>query len=163
MSSRVRRLLTPAALACLLFAPGAARAVLPDEILPDARLETRARAISSGLRCLVCQNQSIDDSAAQLARDLRLVVRERLKAGDTDAAVDAYLVARYGDFILLRPPVQRDTLLLWGTPILVLAAGAAGVLAKRRRVAPAPVRPLDAAERARLDALLDPAGSVPRG
>ena len=158
----MRRLLAPAALACLLFAPGAARAVLPDEILPDALLETRARAISSGLRCLVCQNQSIDDSGAQLARDLRLIVRERLKAGDTDEAVDAYLVARYGDFILLRPPFQSDTLLLWGAPVLVLAAGAAGLLAARRRVAPAPVRPLDAAERERLDALLEPGGSVTR-
>ncbi len=159
--TRVRRLLAPLALAGLLALPGPARAVLPDEVLPDARLEARARAISSGLRCLVCQNQSIDDSGAELARDLRLIVRERLKAGDSDEAVDAYLAARYGAFILLRPPFQPDTLLLWGTPVLVLAAGAVGLLAARRRITPDPVQPLDASERARLDALLDAADGPP--
>ena len=87
----------------LLLGPVAARAVQPDEILPDPVLEGRARTISEGLRCLVCQNQSIDDSAAPLARDLRLLVRDRLKAGDTDQAVREYLVARYGDFVLLKP------------------------------------------------------------
>jgi cytochrome c-type biogenesis protein CcmH len=103
---------------------GVAFAVQPDEMLPDPQLEKRARAISAGLRCLVCQNQSIDDSDADLAKDLRLVVRERLKAGDDDRAVVDYVVARYGEFVLLRPRLQFSTLLLWGSPILLLAGGA---------------------------------------
>jgi cytochrome c-type biogenesis protein CcmH len=102
-------------------------AVQPDEQLSNPALEARARDISGGLRCLVCQNQSIDDSDAPLARDLRLLVRERLQAGDSDGQVRKYLVARYGDFILLKPPFEMATLLLWGTPIVVLLAG--GVLA----------------------------------
>jgi cytochrome c-type biogenesis protein CcmH len=101
-----------------------ALAVQPDEILPDAALEHRARVISGGLRCLVCQNQSIDDSDAPLAKDLRVLVRERLKAGDSDQAVIAYVVARYGDFVLLKPPLKPETLLLWLTPLLLLLAGA---------------------------------------
>ena len=96
----------------------------PDEQLADPTLEARAREISGGLRCLVCQNQSIDDLDAPLARDLRLLVRERLKAGDSDDAVRDYLVARYGDFILLKPPFEMATLLLWVTPLAVLGVGA---------------------------------------
>jgi len=100
-------------------------AVEPDEILPDHRLETRAREISTGLRCLVCQNQSIDDSHAPLARDLRLLVRERLVAGDSDAAVRSFVVQRYGDFVLLRPPLNAGTILLWLAPLLLLVGAAA--------------------------------------
>ena len=95
----------------LLSAP--VRAVQPDEILSDPAMEARARALSAELRCLVCQNQSIDDSNAPLARDLRLLVRERLKANDTDEQVMEYVVARYGDFVLLKPPMNTSTLILW--------------------------------------------------
>lgn len=132
---------------------GPAAAVQPDEVLRDTALEGRARAISSGLRCLVCQNQSIDDSEAPLARDLRLVVRERLSAGDSDAAVRDYVVGRYGEFVLLRPVFALHTALLWLMPALVLALGALGLLLRRRR-APLLAAPLTAPERAALDALL---------
>jgi cytochrome c-type biogenesis protein CcmH len=125
-------------LAALLFCAwtAAAYAVQPDEQLADPVLEQRARAISAGLRCLVCQNQSIDDSDAPLARDLRLLVRQRLQDGDADADVRNYLVARYGDFILLKPPFEPATLFLWLTPLLVLGAGTV-VLALRAKRAPA--------------------------
>ena len=128
-------------------------AVEPDEILADPALEARARSLSAELRCLVCQNQSIDDSAAPLAKDLRLIVRERLTKGDSDAAVRAYLVARYGDFILLKPPLRMGTALLWGAPFGVLAAGALA-LALRRRPREAAPAPLSEEERRALDALL---------
>ncbi len=95
-------------------------AVTPDEVLSDPVLEARARALSAQLRCLVCQNQSIDDSDAPLAKDLRVLVRKRLVAKDTDGAVMDYIVARYGDFVLLKPPVRSSTMLLWLTPLLVL-------------------------------------------
>jgi cytochrome c-type biogenesis protein CcmH len=110
----------------LLTAPlsPAALAVEPDEILADSRLEGRARALSTGLRCLVCQNQSIDDSSAPLARDLRLLVRERLSAGETDAQVMRFITDRYGQFVLLNPPVGLNTALLWATPLLLLLAAA---------------------------------------
>jgi len=101
-----------------------ALAVQPDEILPDAAMEARARAISAELRCLVCQSQSIDDSNAPLAKDLRVLVRERLKANDSDRQVLDFIVARYGEFILLKPPFRGWTLLLWLTPLLVLASAA---------------------------------------
>jgi cytochrome c-type biogenesis protein CcmH len=140
----------------LILAPGLAYAVLPDEVLPNPALETRARALSAELRCLVCQNQSIDDSAAQLARDLRLLVRERLVAGDSDQQVRDYLVARYGDFILLKPPLRLDTALLWGMPFLVLGLGAVGLFLARQRSAGALVAaPLSEAEKARLATLLE--------
>ena len=103
--------------------PGQALAVHPDEILNDAALERRARTLSGGLRCLVCQNQSIDDSDAPLARDLRLLVRERLKAGDSDGAVVDYIVQRYGDFVLLKPPLKLSTIALWAAPLLILLGG----------------------------------------
>jgi cytochrome c-type biogenesis protein CcmH len=115
---------------------GIAAAVQPDERLADPALEQRARDISAELRCLVCQNQSIDDSNAPLARDLRLLVRQRLTAGDTDAEVRDYLVDRYGDFVLLKPPFEASTLILWLTPLLVLLAGGLAVLARGRRVPP---------------------------
>ncbi|MDJ1159044.1 cytochrome c-type biogenesis protein CcmH [Chelatococcus sp. SYSU_G07232] len=144
-----------AGLAALPVAP--VRAVQPDEVLPDAKLEARARAISAGLRCLVCQNQSIDDSDAPLARDLRILVRERLKAGDSDAAVRDFVVSRYGEFVLLKPPFGPHTLLLWAGPFAVLLAGvvALAILARRRRaVEPEAAAPLDAREKAALDELL---------
>ena len=134
-----------------------AHAVQPDEILKDPALETRAREISAGLRCLVCQNQSIDDSAAPLARDLRLIVRERLQAGDSDAAIRRYLVARYGDFVLLKPPVEPDTLLLWGMPLVVLVLGGTALWFRRSRVAAAQP-PLSTEEQARIDALMHKPG-----
>ena len=109
----------------LMFALTPARAVQPGEILNDTRLEARARDISGGLRCLVCQNQSIDDSDAPLAHDLRVLVRERLQAGDSDAAVRGYIVARYGEYVLLKPPFGWHTLLLWLMPGLVLAGALA--------------------------------------
>ncbi len=97
-----------------------AYAVQPDEVLKNPVLETRARTISQDLRCLVCQNQSIDDSEAPLAKDLRVIVRERLKAGDSDAQVFDYIVARYGNYVLLKPPFQTDTYLLWTAPFLLM-------------------------------------------
>jgi cytochrome c-type biogenesis protein CcmH len=102
-----------------------AGAVQPDEVLTDARMEARARHISAGLRCMVCQNQSIDDSNAPLAHDLRVLVRERLKAGDSDKAVVSYIVQRYGDFVLLKPPFNVETVLLWMAPLLLLIGAAA--------------------------------------
>ena len=144
-------------LGLMLLAAPAARAVQPDEILPDPALEQRARAISGGLRCLVCQNQSIDDSDAPLARDLRILVRERITAGDDDKAVVAFVVARYGDFVLLKPPLNAHTLLLWGAPFLILLAGAAfvwrrgGQRAGEESAAPAP---LTEEEQRRVEGLL---------
>lgn len=139
-----------------LALPGAAFAVQPDEVLKDPALEARARALSADLRCLVCQNQSIDDSDAPLAKDLRLLVRERLVAGDSDAEVTTFLVARYGEFVLLRPPFGAHTLLLWLTPLLLLTLAAAGIgwrlLAARRR-APTSA-PLSPEEQRRLEGLL---------
>ena len=134
-----------------------ALAVEPDEILADANLEARARALSSELRCLVCQNQSIDDSNAPLARDLRLLVRERLKAGDSDTAVRQFVVARYGDFVLLNPPFRASTLLLWLGPPLMLLATLVVLLFRSRRArfaAEQQPRQLSADEEARLAALL---------
>ncbi len=141
----------------MLFAPLPARAVQPDEIMRDPALETRARDISSELRCLVCQNQSIDDSAAPLARDLRVVVRERLEAGDSDVAVRAYLVARYGDFVLLKPPLKPETLLLWGAPFAVLVLGGAGLVFRRKRQVLA-TPPLSPDEQTALEALVRDTG-----
>jgi cytochrome c-type biogenesis protein CcmH len=110
--------------ASLLLSTQIALAVQPDEMLGEPRLEARARALSRELRCMVCQNQSIDESEAPLARDLRLLVRERLRAGDSDQKVLDFLVARYGEFVLLRPPLQWHTALLWLTPVVLLIGGA---------------------------------------
>ena len=119
-------------LTLLMAAP--ALAVLPDEVLADPALEARARAISAELRCLVCQHESIDDSNADLARELRLIVRERLVAGDTDEQVLQYLVDRYGEFVLLRPVFAPHTLVLWtAAPIVLLIGGIAIVIAARRK------------------------------
>ena len=117
-----------------LLAPAArAVAVQPDEMLPDPALETRARALSKELRCMVCQNQSIDDSDAPLARDLRILVREHLRAGETDQQVLDFLIARYGEFVLLRPRFSPHTALLWLTPLGVLVIGALGIAMSARR------------------------------
>jgi len=135
-----------------------ARAVNPDEMLADPALEHRARVISRDLRCLVCQNQSIDDSDAGLAKDLRVLVRERLKAGDSNEQVIDYVVARYGDFVLLKPPVKASTLVLWVGPAVVALFGIlALILFYRRRRAATPVaaQPLSPEERARLNKLLE--------
>lgn len=109
-------------------ASGAALAVEPGEVLEDANLEARARTLSKELRCLVCQNENIDSSHAPLAKDLRILLRERLVAGDTDEEVLAFLVARYGDFVLLKPPVQGNTLVLWLAPALFMILAVLGVL-----------------------------------
>jgi cytochrome c-type biogenesis protein CcmH len=138
----------------IALAPLPAGAVQPDEILSDPRLEERARHISADLRCLVCQNQSIDDSDAPLAKDLRVLVRERLVAGETDAAVRDFVVQRYGEFVLLKPVFRLQTTLLWLAPVLVLVAGAFGAFrALRRRRADRPT-PLTPEERSALERVL---------
>jgi cytochrome c-type biogenesis protein CcmH len=132
-------------------------AVQPDEILDDPVLEARARDISSGLRCLVCRNESIDDSNAELARDLRLLVRERLVAGDTNQETVAYIVDRYGEYVLLSPTTTGTNLLLWLAGPLMFGAGLimAGVYLRRRATAPEPaVARLNAEEEARLRDIL---------
>ena len=146
------------ALLVALVAPTAALAVEPDEILKNPQLEARARQLSEELRCMVCQNQSIDDSAAPLARDLRLLVRERLTAGDSDQQVLNYLVARYGEFVLLKPRFELQNLLLWGLPPFALLAGmiALFVTARRRRTVNLQVPALSAAEQQRVAALVEP-------
>jgi cytochrome c-type biogenesis protein CcmH len=142
-------------LLALFLAAAPAWAVQPDEVLKDPVLEQRARNISAGLRCLVCQNQSIDDSDAPLAKDLRLLVRDRLKSGDTNAEVKEYVVARYGEFVLLRPVFGIHTLLLWLTPLLVLAFGALGLtLTLRRRRSTAAVSGLTREEQEALARVL---------
>jgi cytochrome c-type biogenesis protein CcmH len=130
-------------------------AVQPDEILSDPVLEGRARALSEGLRCLVCQNQSIDDSNAPLARDLRLLLRERLKAGDSDAQAVDFIVARYGDFVLLRPRFMPETWLLWIGPFALLLGAGAIVYLRRRRGGNEAERALAPEEEAALRRVLD--------
>lgn len=153
----LRKLLLVLLLAC---APASsALAVQPDEILDDPALEERARGLSARLRCLVCQNQSIDDSDAELARDLRVLVRERLLAGDNDAEVIDFVVSRYGEFVLLRPRFSVRNALLWATPVLLLGCGGAFVFlgARRRRRASTP---LTEDERRRLDQILREPGET---
>lgn len=136
---------------------GASLAVQPDEILKDPVLESRARDLSRELRCMVCQNQSIDDSEAPLARDLRLLVRERLTKGDSDRQVLDFLVARYGEFVLLKPRLEWQTLLLWGLPPAVLVVGIVALFLqiRRRNRAVAELPPLTAEERRKLSTLVD--------
>jgi len=143
-------------LACALLLPFNAHAVQPSEMLKDPAQEARARALSAELRCMVCQNESIDDSDAPLAHDLRVLVREHIKAGESNDQIRKYLVDRYGDFILLKPPFKAETVLLWGTPILVMLAGITGIiLATRRRTAATFVEPaLNGDEEARIASLL---------
>jgi cytochrome c-type biogenesis protein CcmH len=142
--------------ACLaLVVP--AFAVLPSEQLTDRRLEARARHISQELRCVVCENQTIDDSDAPLAHDLRVILRERLLAGDSDEQAKAYLVKRYGTYVLLKPPFQSDTIMLWLGPFLVLALGGAVVaFYLRGRASASPLPDLSADERAKLADLMKP-------
>jgi cytochrome c-type biogenesis protein CcmH len=138
-----------------------AYAIQPDEILSDSALETRARTLSRDLRCMVCQNQSIDDSDAPLARDLRILVRERLTAGDNDEQVIDFLVARYGEFVLLKPRFGWHTAMLWAAPAALLLAGVLILLAFGRRKAAQPTAagaPLSPAEQARLGDVLDRSG-----
>jgi cytochrome c-type biogenesis protein CcmH len=144
-----------ATVALLLSAPQPCQAVNPDEMLADPALEARAREISKGLRCVVCQNESIDESNADLAADLRRLVRERLVAGDSDEQVVQFIVDRYGDFVLLRPPVKPATYPLWAAPVVIPAIAATIIiLYLRRRRRSAPPQPLTAAEQSRLDDLL---------
>lgn len=147
-----------AAMSALLLAMtmSYALAVNPDEVLKDPALESRAREISSSVRCLVCQNESVDDSNADLAKDLRLLIRERLTQGDTDEEVFAFLVSRYGEYVLLKPTFSAKNLLLWLLPVLLLA-GAGGVLVAKSRTKAAKVRTeeLSAEEKNRLQQILD--------
>ncbi len=148
----IRRLLV---IVFLMFSAWPAFAVNPDEVLADPALEARARGLSAQLRCMVCQNQSIDDSNAELAKDLRLLVRERITNGDSDEAVIAYVVSRYGEFVLLNPRFETKTLILWGAPVVLLLAGAAAMLvAAGRRTGKVTGTALSADEQARLDAVL---------
>ncbi len=152
--------MTARALAALmlivLLAASPTKAVEPSEMLKDPALEARARAIGREIRCLVCQNQSIDDSNADLAHDLRVILRERLTAGDSDQQVRDYLVARYGDFVLLDPPFKAKTLILWGGPVALLLLGGVIILvAARRRAMAGAAAPLSEDERRRLAQLLD--------
>ena len=144
-------------LGVMLALASPALAVQPDEILPDPALEERARDISAGLRCVVCRNESIDESNATLARDLRLLVRERLVAGDSDAEVVSFIVDRYGEYVLLRPTLTGSNIVLWLTPalLLILGAGLSVVYVRRRAQSPAPTEAaLSAEEEARLRDLL---------
>jgi cytochrome c-type biogenesis protein CcmH len=152
--TRLRRFLLLLGLLTAVLMPLPAPAVEPREMLQDPILEARARDISKHLRCLVCQNQSIDDSDADLAHDLRVLVRERLKQGDSNQQVIDYITARYGDFVLLKPPFEPATWLLWFGPAAILLLGAAGIVAIRRRRAAAPPPELSAEERRRLADLL---------
>jgi cytochrome c-type biogenesis protein CcmH len=144
-------------LAVTLTQAGAALAVQPDEVLADRALESRARALSRDLRCMVCQNQSIDDSDAPLARDLRILVRERLTKGDSDREVVDFLVARYGEFVLLKPSFSWHTAALWVAPFAVLIAGMIGLAfaLRRRRAASIALTPLSVDEERRVHELLD--------
>lgn len=143
-------------LLCLILLAAPALAVQPDEILPDPALEARARALSQLIRCPVCQGENIDESNATIARDLRLVIRERLVAGDSDQAVLTYVTDRYGEFVLFRPEARGANLILWvaGPVLLLLGLAGAGLYLRQRRAAPEPAAELTAAEQARLDEIL---------
>ena len=160
-----RLLQAVAVLAALALWTGPAAALNPDERLDDPALEERARTLSKELRCLVCQNQSIDDSDAELARDLRVLVRQRLAAGDSDADVLAFVTARYGDYVLLRPPVQPNTYALWYGPVVlaILVAVGLGLAIRRRAGATTEPDPLTAEERRRVEALLQASSDKDKG
>ena len=143
---------------------GSAWAVHPDEMLSNPKLEARARAIGKELRCLVCQNESIDDSDADLAHDLRVLVRQRITAGDSDEQVKKYIVARYGDYVLLKPPFDSETYLLWFGPLVLLLGGAtAATIYYRRAARVAEAAPLSADENRRLAALIGDTDSKTKG
>jgi cytochrome c-type biogenesis protein CcmH len=156
----LRRILSSLAAVLVIVGASAAYAVQPDEVMSDPAMEARARDLSRELRCMVCQNQSIDDSEAPLARDLRLLVRERIAAGNSDAQVLDFLVARYGEFVLLKPRFENHTLLLWLVPPLALIGGGLALWAhgrRRQRLAAgenASALTLSAEEEARLQKLL---------
>ncbi len=143
----------------LLALSWTASAVEPDEMLADAALEARARTLTQELRCVVCQNQSVDDSDAPLAHDIRVLVRERIKAGDSDDEARAFIVARYGKYVLLRPPLEGDTLILWFTPFAVVALGALAAWAYMSGLArqPPSAAPLSATEEESVRRKLDTA------
>lgn len=154
----MRRALASALLCILMALAGPGFAVLPDEVLPDPAQEARARALSAEIRCLVCQNQSIDDSDAALARDLRLLVREQIKEGKTDQGIREFLVERYGDFVLLKPPMRAGTWLLWYGPLIVFVIGVIGLIVffRTRSGSGTAVAPtLSAEEQARVERMLD--------
>ena len=163
MKTVLRKCLQAAALLIVLVSAGPLWAVEPDEMLSDPVLEARARTLSEGLRCMVCQNESIDESHAPLAHDIRVLVRERLKAGDSDQQVVDFLVARYGEFVLLKPRLSWHTAALWGLPPAVLLFGIAMliVVARRRNAAPGSGEPatLTSAEEARVAELLRSEGA----
>jgi len=138
----------------VLVAAAPAYAVQPEEMLPDPALEARARTVGQELRCLVCRNQSIDDSDAGLAHDLRVLVRHRLTAGDSNDEVIAYIRSRYGDFVLLRPPFEPGTALLWGGPALILLLGAVAIARFYRRPVEVPATALSAEEEGQLAAII---------
>lgn len=141
---------------CLTLAAAPAFAVRPDEMLADPHLEARAREVGQELRCLVCRNQSIDDSDADLAHDLRVLVRQRIADGDSNGEVIAYVRSRYGDFVLLKPPLEISTALLWGGPALILLLGGFALRRFYRRPAAPPAAPLSREEQRRLAAIIDP-------
>jgi cytochrome c-type biogenesis protein CcmH len=151
-------------IAALWGTAGAAWAIQPDEMLSNRKLEARARSIDKELRCLVCQNESIDDSNADLAHDLRVLVRQRITAGDSDAQVKQYIVARYGNYVLLKPPFDAETYLLWlGPLVLLLGAAGAATLYYRRAARAAETEPLSADENRRLAALIGDTDSKTKG
>jgi cytochrome c-type biogenesis protein CcmH len=153
----MRRVLRSICLAAALAATlgvASAWAVRPDEMLSDPALEARARALSKELRCLVCQNESIDDSSADLAHDLRVLVRDRVRKGDTDEEALDYIVARYGEFVLLKPRFDLRNAMLWGTPAALLVAGGLFILASARRRRKPASPPLSGEEREELDSIL---------
>ncbi|MDF2232128.1 cytochrome c-type biogenesis protein CcmH [Albimonas sp. CAU 1670] len=157
------RALRPLLLALALLAPLAAPAVQPDEVLDDPALEARARALSAEIRCLVCRSESIDESNADLARDLRVLVRERLVAGDSDAEVKTFLVDRYGEYVLLKPTFTAANAILWfGGPALLIGGGVLAFfwIRRARPEAAAAASPLSAEEKARLDALMKEDGAA---
>lgn len=160
----MRRALTAALLTVFILLAGPGLAVQPDEMLPDPAQEARARALSAEIRCLVCQNQSIDDSDATLARDLRLLVREQITAGKTDQGIRDFLVERYGDFVLLRPPMKASTWLLWFGPLIVFVIGTVGLIVffrTRSGGGTATAPHLSAEEQARVERLLDDLDPTP--
>lgn len=153
MRRALRSILAATGLVAVMMT-GLAHAVQPDEVMSDPAMESRARGISAHLRCMVCQNQSIDDSDADLARDLRLLVRERLTDGDSDEQVIDFVVARYGEFVLLKPRLNGSTILLWASPILLLLIGGGALALRLRRSDSVATTELDASEKAQLDRIL---------
>ncbi|SNB51993.1 cytochrome c-type biogenesis protein CcmH [Arboricoccus pini] len=156
------RLLRAVLLVLALWPIGAALAIDADELLPDRVQEARAERLGQEFRCLVCQNESIEESGADLARDLRRIVRQRIVAGDSDQAIRDFLVARYGDFVLLKPPFRLATIFLWLGPFILVALGAAlaFVALRRRQGATLQTQPLDPAEQAELDRLVHAGGET---